>query len=75
MNLTYLIQFNGEGISFEDKKNLFKRGFGKNTGYGLFLIREILSITGISIKETSNPGNSARFEILVPKGSYKFTNV
>lgn len=75
MNLTYLIQFNGEGISFEDKKNLFKRGFGKNTGYGLFLIREILSITGISIKETSNPGNGARFEILVPKGSYKFTNV
>ena len=75
MNLTYLIQFNGEGISFEDKKNLFKRGFEKNTGYGLFLIREILSITGISIKETSNPGNGARFEILVPKGSYKFTNV
>ncbi len=62
----------GEGISPEDKKHLFTRGFGKNTGLGLFLSREILSITGISIAETSGTGAGARFEIVVPKGAYRF---
>jgi PAS domain S-box-containing protein len=62
---------NGAGIPEADKKSLFKRGFGKNTGFGLFLSREILSITGISITETGIFGKGARFEITVPKGSYR----
>ena len=62
----------GEGISGEDKTHLFEQGYGKNTGLGLFLSREILSITGIAIAETSKPGNGARFEMLVPKGAYRF---
>jgi PAS domain S-box-containing protein len=61
----------GDGISAEYKKNLFKRGFGHNTGLGLFLSREILSITGITITETGESGTGARFEISVPKGSYR----
>jgi signal transduction histidine kinase len=63
---------NGAGISAEDKKKLFTRGFGKNTGFGLFLSREILGITGITITETGEPGKGARFEITVPKGAYRF---
>ena len=63
----------GVGITPMDKENLFARGFGKNTGLGLFLSREILSITGITITETSEPGKGARFEMLVPKGEYRFT--
>jgi PAS domain S-box-containing protein len=62
----------GEGISGEDKTHLFEQGYGKNTGLGLFLTHEILSITGIAIAETSEPGGGARFEMLVPKGSYRF---
>jgi PAS domain S-box-containing protein len=62
----------GAGISPDDKKHLFERGFGKNTGLGLFLSREILSITGITIAETGEPGKGARFEITVPKGEYRF---
>ena len=54
------------------KKHLFKRGYGKNTGFGLFLIREILSITGITIDENGEPGKGARFEITVPNGTYRF---
>jgi len=64
---------NGTGISAEDKKRLFERGFGKHTGLGLFLSREILSITGISISETGIPGVGARFEIAVPEGAFRFT--
>jgi PAS domain S-box-containing protein len=58
---------NGSGIPEADKKKLFLRGFGKHTGLGLFLSREILSITGISISETGTPGTGVRFEIHVPK--------
>jgi len=61
----------GVGIIAEDKKRLFTRGFGKNTGLGLFLSREILGITGITITENGEPGKGARFEITVPKGMWR----
>jgi signal transduction histidine kinase len=63
----------GLGIPEEVRKNLFRRGYGRHTGYGLFLIREILAISGLTIAETSRPGTGARFEILVPKGLYRCT--
>ncbi len=57
----------GEGVNAEEKEKIFERGFGKNTGLGLTLSREILEITGITIKETGEHGIGARFEITVPK--------
>jgi len=62
---------NGLGISPEEKKHLFERGFGKNTGLGLFLSRDILSNTGLSITETGIPGDGAQFEITVPDGAFR----
>jgi len=56
-----------------DRKRLFDRGFGKHTGLGLFLSREVLAITGITIVERGEPGNGARFEMLVPNGAYRFS--
>ena len=61
----------GGGIVYEEKEQAFEKGFGKNTGLGLFLIREILSITGISIIENGRPGEGVRFEIRVPAGKWK----
>ena len=61
----------GNGVAAEDKEKIFLRGFGKNTGMGLALSREILDITGISIKETGEPGKGARFEMTVPKGAWR----
>jgi len=40
--------------------------------FGLYLMGEILSITGITITENGTPGKGARFEIMVPKGAYRF---
>jgi len=60
----------GEGVIAEEKEKIFDRGFGKNTGLGLTLSREILEITGITIKETGEHGIGARFEITVPKGMF-----
>lgn len=64
----------GEGISEEDKRQLFTRGYGRHTGLGLYLSREILSITGMTITETGEPGKGARFEIVVPEGGYRFSS-
>lgn len=61
----------GGGIICEEKEKAFEKGFGKNTGLGLFLIREILSITGISILENGKPGNGVRFEIQFPFGKWR----
>lgn len=62
----------GVGIPADKKEKIFRRGFGKNTGLGLFLIREILDITGLSIKETGKEAEGARFEIHIPEGAYRF---
>jgi PAS domain S-box-containing protein len=64
----------GVGITAEDKKKLFQKGFGKHTGLGLFLSQEILSITGITITENGELGKGVRFEILVPKGAFRFAD-
>jgi PAS domain S-box-containing protein len=68
--LTVTYTDNGVGILPDDKDRLFQKGFGKNTGLGLFLSREILAITGLSIHENGSPGMGVRFEIVVPKGKY-----
>jgi signal transduction histidine kinase len=70
--LVIVCEDNGAGIPDDDKARLFTRGFGKNTGLGLFLSREILSITGLTITESGTPGRGARFEIHVPKGKFRF---
>jgi PAS domain S-box-containing protein len=62
----------GAGIARDDKPRLFDKGFGRNTGLGLFLSREILSITGITITETGVPGRGARFEMAIPAGGFRF---
>jgi signal transduction histidine kinase len=61
----------GVGIPAADKTKIFEQGFGMNTGLGLFLAREILSITGITIDEAGEPPEGARFEITVPKGVWR----
>jgi PAS domain S-box-containing protein len=61
----------GDGVVTKEKEKIFERGFGKNTGLGLALSREILDITGITIRETGEIGKGARFEIAVPKGAWR----
>jgi signal transduction histidine kinase len=65
----------GDGIVAAEKEKIFDRGFGKNTGLGLFLSREILSITGITIHETGEPRQGARFEMTVPKGMWRMADL
>jgi PAS domain S-box-containing protein len=61
----------GDGVASAIKERIFDRGFGKNTGFGLTITREILDITGIAIHETGDPAKGARFEIVVPQGTWR----
>jgi len=70
-DMTWVIEDNGTGIPDSDKENIFGKGFGTHTGFGLFLAREILAITGMNIMETGYPGRGARFEISVPPGKFR----
>ena len=69
--LTVVWEDNGIGIAAEEKEQIFERGFGKNTGLGMFLVRDILSLTDITIKENGIFGKGARFEITVPRGTFR----
>lgn len=71
--LILVVEDDGVGIKDSDRQQLFTRGYGENTGLGLFLVREILAITGITIHETGSSGCGARFEIQVPAGKYRTT--
>ncbi len=73
-DLILLCEDDGVGIPDGAKERIFKREYYRNTGYGLFLSGEILSITGLTIRETGEPGKGARFEIRAPKGVYRLGN-
>jgi PAS domain S-box-containing protein len=70
--LLLIFQDNGVGIPDSLKEQIFQRDFSAQKGMGLFLAREILDITGITIREAGTYGNGARFEITVPGGSFRF---
>ena len=70
--LSLVFEDNGVGVEAAQKQEIFKRGVGKNTGMGLFLTAEILAITGITIEENGTFGKGARFEILIPNGTWRF---
>jgi PAS domain S-box-containing protein len=73
--LRLLFRDNGIGIPYGNKEKIFERGYGHQKGMELFLVREILGITGITIRENGTPGSGACFEIFVPKKAYRFPDM
>jgi signal transduction histidine kinase len=63
------VENNGAGIPEEEKSRIFERGYGSGAGWGLFLAREILAVTGMTITETGDPDKGMRFEIILPPGT------
>jgi PAS domain S-box-containing protein len=72
-SVTLFFEDDGAGIPADAKEKIFLPDFQKRKGVGLFLASEILDITGITIRETGEPGKGVRFEILVPKGAWRNT--
>jgi PAS domain S-box-containing protein len=61
----------GKGIPPEEKRKIFEKGFGSHTGLGLYLVQEILAMTGLTIQETGEYGRGARFVIHVPADMFR----
>lgn len=74
-SITILVTDNGAGIPAADKEAIFTWEYRSTAGNGLFLAREVLAITGITIAESGEPGHGARFEITVPEGVYRFGQI
>ncbi|MDD1695699.1 MAG: PAS domain S-box protein [Methanoregula sp.] len=72
--LHLICEDDGIGIPSDAKEKIFNRQFFQNTGLDMYLCREIVSITGMSLHETGTYGIGSRFEIHIPKGAYRFTN-
>ncbi len=72
--LFILYEDDGVGIPAEKKELIFQHGYGSHTGIGLFLSREILSITGLSIHECGIENRGVRFEIRIPEEKYKINS-
>jgi PAS domain S-box-containing protein len=70
--LSITCEDDGVGIPPKDRERIFSPGFTRPSGYGLFLVREILGITGITIHEEGDPGRGARFRMVAPGGAYRF---
>jgi len=69
--MALICEDDGLGVPEHLKEAIFRRGHYNNNGYGLFLAREVLSLTNLPLRETGTPGKGARFEILIPEGSYR----
>jgi PAS domain S-box-containing protein len=67
--LRLVYEDDGVGIPDDVRVNLFREGYGKGTGYGLYLIQRICEAYGWSIQETGSQGQGARFTMTVPKKS------
>jgi PAS domain S-box-containing protein len=72
---TLVYEDDGIGVPAGEKEKIFSRAARTNAGIGLFLVREILSITGITITENGAPGSGVRFEISIPRGKFHMKSI
>ena len=70
---TIFFEDDGIGIPQEQKEQIFLHSeVPRASMRSLIFVREILDIAGITIRETGEPGKCARFEMMVPKGAWRF---
>ncbi len=72
--IVILIESDGSGIPVKEKEKVFSREQTGKAGTSLFLAREILSITGITLEETGEEGKGICFEMSVPGDGYRILN-
>jgi PAS domain S-box-containing protein len=66
-HMVLVCEDDGNGIPKDKKGSILEGGHGR----GLYLVKEILGITGMTINEIGEEGRGARFEISIPEGNYR----
>jgi len=67
--LKLVYEDDGIGIPAAEKEKIFREGYGKGTGYGLYLIARMCEVYGWNIQETGKHGKGAQFTITMPRKS------
>ena len=65
------IRDDGTGIPAEKKEHIFEYDSGGQAGIGLYICRQIVEVTGMTLKEIGTVGKGAWFVIHVPAGRYR----
>jgi len=63
--LELIYEDNGVGIPKSEKRKIFLEGYGKSTGYGLYMIKKICEVYGWVIQETGKYKRGAQFTITI----------
>ena len=69
--------YRDDGVGIGDahlRAHLFEKGFGRNTGLGLYLIRKICEVYGWVVQEKGQPGEGVCFEFTVPANARHTTH-
>jgi PAS domain S-box-containing protein len=67
-NLKLICEDDGVGVTEKNKEELF------SPGHALQMVRDILTMTEMTIAEKGESGKGARFEICVPASNFRFIN-
>jgi len=67
--LKLIYEDDGVGIPDDEKSKLFQEGYGKGTGFGLYLINRICEGYGWTIQETGKHGKGVQFTMTIPKNA------
>jgi PAS domain S-box-containing protein len=70
-SIKLLYRDDGVGIDECSREHLFQKGFGKGTGFGLYLIRKICEVYGWAVQEKGQKGQGVQFEFLIPSDKIK----
>lgn len=65
--LKLIYEDDGRGIPEDEKEEIFKEGYGTDTGYGLHIIKKICEVYNWEITERGNYTEGAKFVIVVPQ--------
>jgi PAS domain S-box-containing protein len=68
-HLKLFYEDDGVGIPDGEKRYLFREGYGKGTGFGLYLIKRICEAYGWTIQETGKQGRGVQFTMTIPKNA------
>ena len=66
-HLKLFYEDDGVGIPDDEKGYLFREGYGKGTGFGLYLIKRICEAYDWMIQETGKQGEGVQFTMTIPK--------